>query len=332
MGNKKDVAEDVKPEDIKVDENIETPPEGYTSEEWGDLSATEKAGIIDSIKAPEGEEEPEDPSKEDEAALAEIAAEAEKKDEEKPTEEKESDEKKDEVIAEASDEDLLAFRPVLTDEEKPKIEALEEEIPAEIKTKLDELDTKFDDGDITRAEYNTQRDKLNRGIVKYNINRENEAAAAAKEQEGDLLWKKEQMFFLSKKPEYFSSKATDAAGKVKANALFGALNEMVKSLSATDPNLSGMQLLIKADRAVKEAFGVKPAEKKPEEKKKDNGKPPAKVPDVKTLADIPSASANMDGVDDSFAQIDKLSGEAYENAIERMPANVRDSYLARASR
>jgi hypothetical protein len=40
----------------------------------------------------------------------------------------------------------------------------------------------------------------------------------------------------------------------------------------------------------------------------------------------------MDGVDDSFAQIDKLRGEAYENALERMPDNVKEVYLKRASK
>jgi len=336
MGAKKE-GEEIKPEEIKVDENIETPPDGYTAEEWADLSATEKAGIIDSINAPEGEEEPDpEPSKADEEALAAIAAEAEKKPDEKKPDEKKPDEKKDEPVVDASDEELLAFRPTLTEEEKPKPAAVEEDIPAEIQAKFTELDTKFDDGDITRAEYNTQRDKLNRQIVKHNIDLENDAKSAAREQENDILWKKEQMFFLSKKPEYFATKATDAVGKAKANAMFGALNEMVKSFSVSDPHLSGMQLLIKADKAVKEVFGVKPAEKKAEEKKadekKDEGKPPAKIPDVKTLGDVPNASSNMDGVDDSFAQIDKLKGEDYENALERMSEKVKDSYLKRASK
>jgi hypothetical protein len=339
MGVKKE-GEEIKPEEIKVDENIETPPDGYTAEEWADLSETEKAGIIDSINAPEGEEEPEpepEPSKEDEEALAAIAAEAENKPGEKAPDEKKPDEKKEKVlIPDTSDEELLAFRPTLTDEEKPKPAVVEEDIPAEIQAKFTELDQKFDDGDITRAEYNAQRDKLNRQIVKHNIDLENDAKSAAREQENDILWKKEQMFFLSKKPEYFATKATDAVGKAKANAMFGALNEMVKSFSVSDPHLSGMQLLIKADKAVKEVFGVKPAEKKAEEKKadekKDEGKPPAKIPDVKTLGDVPNASSNMDGVDDSFAQIDKLKGEDYENALEKMPEKVRDSYLKRASK
>ena len=366
----KDKEEEVKV-DIEIPDNVEAPPEGYTAEEWQDLSSEEKAGILDSIKNPDDEEEtPEekplteeekaelqkiaDEGKTDEEKAAELAAEEEEaikaraEKEGKTVEEitaivaaeKVADEaaKKTDTTQEVSDDVLLTFKPTLTAEEIPKVPDKpvegEEVIPPGIQEKQKELKEKFDDGQITADEYQSGRDKLNRQIIKHNIDLHNAALAewetqkaATEEKKNDLLWRKEQIHFLNSKPEYLSSKATDAVGKVKSNALFGALNEMVKSITA-DPanaNLTGMQVLIKADKAVKEAFGIKPADKKPA---KDN-KPPAKKPDIKTLADVPAAATNQDGVDDSFALIDKLTGEKYEEALERMPEKTRQAYLDR---
>jgi DMAP1-binding Domain len=364
---KKDAAKDMKPEDIKlVDDNADTPPEGYTAAEWSDLSKEERDGILDGLNAPEEEEEPEPKlTKEEEEALAAVAGktseeiakeEAETarlvekaKNEGKTVDEiiaAETAEKAtaaDTVVTDKTDDELLSFKPVLTEDEIPKIpdkpKEKEEEIPKEIQAKFTALDEKFDAGDITQKEYNTQRDKINREIVKYNMDLNNTAkeewqvaVADAETQKNDLLWKKEQIHFLNSRPEYLAAKAADAAGKVKSNALFGALTEMVKAITG-DPasaNLTGMQVLVKADKAVKEAFGIKPAEKKKEVKK--NEKPDTKIPDVKTLGDLPNASTNMDGIDDSFAQIDKLQGEAYEAALERMSEPVRKAYLDRADR
>ena len=70
-------------------------------------------------------------------------------------------------------------------------------------------------------------------------------------------------------------------------------------------------------------------QKKPEEKKPDEKKPAAALPDHKTLSDVPAAGKNG-AEDDAFAQLDKLSGEAYEAALERLSPEVRDAYLSRA--
>ena len=242
---------------------------------------------------------------------------------------------KKEEVAEVTDDTLLTFRPALTKEEEAalKVDELEEVIPPEIQTKLTELKAKYDDGDLTADAYQDGRDKLQRQIIKHNMTLQAAADTAAAEKKSDLLWKKEQIHFLNAKPEYMSSKAADTAAKVKSNALFGALTEMVKSITADPANasLTGMQVLVKADKAVKEAFGIKPAEKKETVSDKTN-KPPAKKPDLKTLADVPAAGTNTDGIDDSFALIDKLSGEAYENALERMPEKTRQAYLDRAGK
>lgn len=335
--------------DIKVDDNVEQPPEGYTAEEWRDLSPTEREGILDGIKAPEGEEAPDEELNADDKKTLENIAGDEKSPEEKEAEEaaaaeqarveglaKEQGKTVEEIIAaeaaqntaqdEVTDDALLNFRPTLTAEEMPVFEEPPEEIPAAIKEKLGTLKEKYELGDITQGDYDDERDKLNREIFKHNLKISDEAKTAFEAKKDELLWKKEQIYFLNAKPEYMSSRTEEAAEKVKRNALFGALTEMVKSLSSDPRNasLTGIQILVKADKAVKEAFGIKPAEKK-----KVETKPAAKIPGHKTLAEIPNAAGNNEGVDDSFAQIDKLTGEAYEQALERMSPAVREAYLAR---
>ena len=351
----KDQAGAIETDKIVIENNNETPPDGYTQEEWSDLSATEREGILESIKEPEGEEAEElgDDEKNNLEAIAgegktqeEIDAEATAAEQTRlDAKAKELNKTVDEVVAiedeekknqggeegdEVTDEALLNFHPALTAEELPEFKELEEEIPEAIQTELNALSEKFDLGDITQREYDAERDKLNRQIIKHNITLNETAKTEHKAKEDTLLWEKEQLFFISNKPEYQLPKPEDPpAEKMKRNAVFGALKEMVATLSK-DPqnaNLSGMQLLVKADKAVKEALGIKPAEKKPAEKK--GSKPAAALPDHKTLGDVPNAGANNDGVDDTFAQIDKLTGEAYEQALERMKPEVREAYLAR---
>jgi hypothetical protein len=294
-------------------------PEGYTAEEWEGLSDAEREGIIDSLKNPEGGETEGEYSEED---LKSIAGEEPKEEppkeeppkEEPPKEEPPKEEPKEDKI---SDEALAAYRPVVTSAELN----LEEVIPPELKTQLDELKVDLDEGTINIHDYSEARDKINRQIFKHNQKIEDEAKSEA-------AWKKEQLFFLQARPEYLPGTYEDAAGKIKANALFGALNEMVKSV-AVDPanaHLSGMQILIKADAEVKKTFGLAKKEepKKEEPKKEEPKKPPAVLPDHKTLSDVPPAAQHED---DPYAQLDKLTGESYEAALERLTPDQREAYL-----
>jgi len=104
------------------------------------------------------------------------------------------------------------------------------------------------------------------------------------------------------------------------------LKENINALN-DDPKysgLGGMELLIAADKMTREALGISESPKplKKEEKEK---KPPAKIPDHKTLSDIPPAAPNA--VSSAFAQLDKLHGAAYEAALERLTEDQRARYL-----
>jgi hypothetical protein len=243
-------------------------PEGITEEEWEGLSETEREGLVDA-----GDEaiEPEVPDAPKVADLPEVPEEPE-------------------APQAAPDDALLAFKPVITDEDLK----LEEQVPPELQTKIDELKADFDEGEISLHEYSDARDKINRQIYKHNA-------------------------------EYLPGQQSEQVGKIRANALFGALNETVKSLSqdAANAHLSGMQILVMADKIVKEAFGGQ-ATKSPAPTK-----PPAPLPNHKTLSAVPIAGGN-EVESDTFAQIDKLTGAAFEAALERLSPEMRDAYAARA--
>jgi hypothetical protein len=334
-----------------------SPPQGYSIEEWAGLSETEREGIKDSIDNPEvgGEEDITAPEI-DKEALKAIVAEGEKPPEKtvpdgasvkppaavKPASEAAAPAPAAEgAVPEVppaaaptpapaaeepvvvSDEDLLSYRPP----ESALAVKLPNIVPPEIKAKLDALDAKYDAGDVELREYNRERDELNREITETNLQARDELRANA-------VWTSEQAAFLAARPEYLDKGPEGKAFTERAEMLYGAFGKAVSRIGA-DPkyaNAPGMKILIAADKAVRGAFGIPAPGKKAAAPAvavvEDKGKPPATKPDVKTLADVPAAAANL--TDDGFAAIDKLTGEAYEAALERMTQEQRDAYAARA--
>ncbi len=306
--------------EIPVETPPPAPPDGYKPEEWNALAPEEQAGILDEIQNPEiGGPEDLDEEEIDDGTLAAIAAEGEKPVEPPVVEVAPAAPAEPAPVAPvaptiASDDELLAFRAVVPDSELPEIDT----VPVELQTKLDELDEKYNAGDLQLSEYNRDRDKINRQVVMQNIQ--------AKEAEKvNKAWEKEQMFFLQNRPEYLDNKT------IKGQAFFGAFQGAVRMLGKDPKNShwSGMKLLIEADKAVKEAFGIgKPEVVVPAVKPNPAPlKPPAPLPTHQTLAQVPNAAPNA--VEDAFAQIDKLSGQNYEDALSRMNPAQREAYLAR---
>jgi hypothetical protein len=220
---------------------------------------------------------------------------------------------------EVTDDDLLDFNPTVPSSEIK----IEFKTPVEIQTKLSELDDKFDAGDITRAEYNTQRDDIRDTLT--------DARQAARDAEKEeLIWKKEQIYFLTNRPMYSGDKGSDGkfTPTIKSKALLGALKESVSSLSKEPKyaNVSGMELLIAADGAVKDAFEIKKETKVAVPEKKVDKKPAAALPDIQTLGEhVPAAADNA--TTSAFGELDALTGDAYEKALEKMPENLRRAYL-----
>lgn len=293
------MAKEEKAEDLGIPAapDQDKPPEGISQEDWDDLSQTEKEGVSDT--SDEEDEEDAGPAEDSLTTeqLAEIAAAAEPPAEETPA-----------APLDVPETELLSFKATVTDSELPPVDT----VPDELQDKLDELDEKYEAEEITLAEYNKERDAINRGIILQNI----QARDAAK---AGLIWEKEQAHFLRSRPVYLEK-------SLKGSALFGALGEAVKALGA-DPkyaSASGIELLIAADKAVKEAFGMTEATPaKPAEKREE--KPAAPLPKHQTLGDVPPAAANS--TDGAWAGLDRLSGQAYEDALEKLSPEVRDRYL-----
>ena len=318
--------EEKKPDEIVIpDLEKEKPPEGYTEEEWSDLSDEEKEGILSKDEDEEPEKKEDELSEEQLKAIAKEGEEEEPKkpDEEGAPKEKEGEEKEEEEEAKRpSDEELLSFRPRIDRTQLPQ--PSEEIVPDELQGKLDDLQKKFDDGEIQMAAFIVERDKINRQIVRHNSNLYESAKEATTI---ELTWKSEQQAFFKARPEYEFAKE----GSPKGKALYGALNQVVKDLDADPENagLSGMAILVKADKIVKKAFGItekeKPKETPKDKPKEKDKKPPAKLPDEnKSLSDVPEAQRNS--TDGPWAALDKLSGEAYERALEKLTPEQRNRY------
>lgn len=227
-----------------------------------------------------------------------------------------------------SDEDLLSFRPVVSNADLP----FSSEIPDEIQVKFDELEDKFEAGDLSAKELRTEQNKLNIEVLQHQtVARDN-----ARE---DLVWKREQAAFLSARPAEYKQFEQD--GKTltgRSEMLFGALSSQVSRI-LKDPasaNKSGMQILVAADKAVRAAFSL-PAPGKAVTQPppaaapaKPAVKPPAAQRTAPTLKDTPIAEGEQIG--NPYSAILRLSGEKYERAIERMTPAQREQFEAFVSR
>ena len=331
--------------DLPPDDSL--PPEtdklladlGHTAEELADLSEEEKEGLL---MKDEDEEVGEEEGSDTKAALEAIAKEAETVEEKTAREATEAaalaaqGKTAEELASEAAkpegssaavpDEELLKFRPVIAPAELPATDA----VPEALATKLTDLDEKYDAGDIDMKGYMAERDKVNREIYRAQ-------EGAVKQARETLEWQKTQKFFFQNRQEYLRlPTVTDTKELIRRDVLFGALGKMVESITndPTKAHLTDIQILIEADKAVKDAFGIKPAAAGPGKEKVIDiakGKPPAPLPDHVTLGDIPAAGAEDVG-DDPYSALDKLSGEAYEAALERLTPQQKDAYEAGASR
>jgi hypothetical protein len=194
---------------------------------------------------------------------------------------------------------------------------------ADIKTKKDEVLSRFDDGDITAKEMQAELDALGkqereieRAIDKANI------AAELEQQRRKNQWDADCASFLD-------AHKADYHGEANAER-FTHLNETVIALAnmPRNANLTGQQLLVRAHMMVKAELGeavVLPAAAKTKQQEIPK---PALPPN---LAGVPSASTNDPG-EGKWASLDRIrdsgDGVAYEKALSALSEADRDAYLA----
>lgn len=193
-----------------------------------------------------------------------------------------------------------------------------------IEAKLDALDKKLADGDLSQEQFNRESRKLNRELTEVVGDRKaDEARAKDADARFAREWERAQKGFFKDNPSF---------AKDKSPALYNALDAQVRALSA-DPEKAGLtlrQLLEQAKRDLRKAFGLqdeKPAAKVPDQKQKakaqEQGKKKAAALPP-SLDDLPSAG---DSQESEFAFMDKMHGSAKTKAFNKMTAEQQKRYL-----
>ena len=347
-----------KEEEIKIPEipAAVKPPEGYTDQEWGLLNNAEKAAIAETMDYKPDEEtatiDPatlakiagEEPTEEQKSAAVKAAEDQKKVDDEaaiKAAVDAEAAKKAAEAVpatvvepakAEAkgeitvvSDDDLLAYRPVIAAKDIEVIVTPPAEMLKANQVKVAELRSKFDSGDLTREQYEDQRDELKEQIADW---KSAERDRLREEKRDEVVWKREQEAFFHARTDYLGERLPDGKFKntTRSSMLSGALNSAIQQIEKEMPGLQGMQLLIRADRTVRESFNLPiPGEKPAVAKPVISVKPPAKHPDIITLGDLPAAGKNT--TEDGWGALDRLPGPKLEEWLSKQPDSVRDAYL-----
>ena len=202
------------------------------------------------------------------------------------------------------------------------------------KNELSDLQQKWDDGELTEAEYNIETSALERKMArlegKIEAAEEQAEEEAAKiehyNQQVQAAWNQEEKAFFEQ-PE--NKKFLESPRMMKA------LNEIVIELQQ-QPNLTPKdfnKLLKDARNSYVGEFGeFYHGAKQPESKPQPVAKPqPRKVEPPKTLAHVPIAEPN-NVLDGRFAVLDNIKDpEQLQKAIARMSQSDRDAYLRGAA-
>ena len=198
------------------------------------------------------------------------------------------------------------------------------ELPADIEAKRTALDTqeddlvkKFDEGDITFAEYNKELRSLNR--ERADLDRAElkaELAQEAQQSQVEQTWQTTANTFVAEHPLISKNETTWSS--------FDAIVRRVTAETMQKGEQPGRRDLEKAYKQWTEDLGISDAgTQKPQPKhKKQNIVPP-------NLGKVPAATAN-DTDDGKFAHLDRLAESdplAFEAALAKMSDAQRDEYM-----
>jgi hypothetical protein len=197
---------------------------------------------------------------------------------------------------------------------------------AEIAESKKDLMSKFDEGDITTAEYQAQLDALNKqerdiewGIEKAKLASEIEAQRQANE------WNSTVNAFISENPRYSTAENP---------TMYQMLDLEVRRVAGTEEfknrndSAAGREILAKANENLAKALGF---EAKPQEKQEKPAQQQIKKPDLPpNLANVPAADQS-DTNGGKYAVLDRMASTdpiAYEEALMKLPEGERNAYLA----
>lgn len=211
-----------------------------------------------------------------------------------------------------------------------------------LETGFSELERKFEEGDLTRAEYAAENRKLMR--EQSELDRQEvraEAARDAFQAQVSAVWKAafDKYVAWAASPEGGGLKyGTEQKPNEHLRAMLGAEADKI---AMENPGLSPAAVWRKADAAVRENLGLPapaPAQAKPSadseakakaakaEKAKARAQDKAQVP--KNLGGVTGEATESDVSGNEFAYLDKLKGEAYEAAFAKLSPAKREAYMA----
>lgn len=191
----------------------------------------------------------------------------------------------------------------------------------EIATSREELDTKFDDGELTTKEYRQEMAKLDRS--EREIEQKQFKAQIAQEmhqQQQQQAWLDTVNDFLDANPEYREKPL-----------LFNTLDMVVKEVASDEAsaNLTGRQILSKAHAQIQEQLGIGQTGQQDSGKAKKAGKRSIDAPP--TLGRVPAAESNDPTKGGKWSKLDALMDDdplAYEAELEKMSEADREAYFA----
>jgi hypothetical protein len=296
----------------------------YTNDELELLTEEERAGLIEEQGAPEDIKADAEAGKEPAVeAAAEATTEAASEEPEKVEEAPAAEAAPDEPKTEAQPKTAVPNWTVPADTDA-KLQALD--------AKETEVETKYQAGEVTSAEYREQVraiDKERRAIEGAKLKAEIAAETKA------AVWAQQTVSgFLDAHPIYGQNET-----------LFAALDIEVRKLQASAADPFSPSILSKAHAKVQAAFSAigGPKEAPAAEKPKADTKPAPKVPEKQievkprdpvppSLAKVPAAEVeSTDG--GKFAYLDRLQAsdyEAFEGALAKLSDADRNAYLAGA--
>lgn len=289
----------------------------YTEEELASLTDEEREGLLDENlldDEPEGDEDDGDDAGEPAATAG-----ADDADDEQPGRDDGAD--PDDAAAAAEQEAAQGTAPAL----------IKSELPADLETKLadidkreDELSEKFEDGELTTAEYRaelrkltSERGELEKAQLKHSLAEDfNQAQLEAN-------WNRDVAAFLKAHPEVQTSELRMDSFDSVVRKVTAETMQAGKSPGTAD--------LEKAYKTWAEQLGIQQAPAKGDKKAADpapGAKPRRELPP--SLANVPAAEM-QDTQDGRWAQLDRLMEKdpiAFESALGKLSEADQDAYLA----
>lgn len=294
----------------------------YTDEEWKMLTKEEQAGLLSDDEEGDGEGDGE-PEIDEAAAQAKAKEDA---DAQAATDKKAADdaaaepEKKATPAGEPEKEEEQEEKPVITPRPRG---VLNDTLPEDYKervtaneTAMDELAQKYEDGDISFAEYNKGMRKLNETAMDLReLKMRAEISDTSTSNALQERWDAAMGTFLEAHPEAIST-------PVRQNAF----DQILREITAPVMQAGGMPGRAEIDKAYKRlaeefGFAATTTTTEPVKGKKENKVPP-------TLGAVPAAAQN-DVDDGKWAHLDRLAESdpaAYEAAMLKMSDAEREEY------